>query len=311
MDLTVLSLVVYVATGLIIAAVLLLWRDLLSRRKAAQSHQVDRAGTPANSEPVVLSPDVLSGGSRSESWLSQLVSETGSGFTPETALLLAIACGLALGGALFLWRDNWLAGAAGAVLGMLAVGALLFTLRARRYAAIREQLPDVMEIMARAVRAGESVDQAIALAANSSQPPLGAEFRRLASQMKMGLSLEAAIRGLLRRAPLGETRVLAMILIVQRQRGGSLPTALERLARVFRDRLAFYRQFRAATAARRGAALLIAIVALILDVVVLLWQPEYVRSLLETTAGRVMLAASLALQVIGVFWATWLFRSEY
>ena len=113
-----------------------------------------------------------------------------------------------------------------------------------------------MELMARAVRAGESLDQAIALAGNSGFTR-GRRVPLLRSQMKMGLSLESAIRGLVSRAPLAETRILAMTLIVQRRRGGSLPTTLERLARVFRDRSNFYRQFQAATALGRGSAVMI------------------------------------------------------
>ena len=196
-------------------------------------------------------------------------------------------------------------------MGVLAVYGLLFYLRSRRHGAIREQLPDVMEMMARAVRAGESLDQAIALAGNSAFAPVAAEFHRCASQMEIGLSLAAAMRGLVRRVPLAETRVLAMTLVVQRQRGGSLPTALERLARVFRDRLNYYRQFRASTAAGRAGAALIVIIAVGLDAAVILWRPDYARPLLESSAGRIMLAAALALQVVGMAWAFLLFRSDY
>ena len=204
------------------------------------------------------------------------------------------------------WRGRW-----GASSGCWRVGGLLFYLRIRRQRVIREQLPDVMELMARAVRAGESLDQAIALAGNSGFQPVAAEFRYCASQMKMGLSLEAAIRGLVGRVPLAETRILAMTLIVQRRRGGSLPTTLERLARVFRDRAAFYRQFQAATALGRGSAALIALVGLGLDAFVILGHSEYAAVLLTSHAGHVMLATSLVLQVVGVTWALWLFRSNY
>jgi tight adherence protein B len=307
---TLLLLVVYVAASLIVAAVIFLWRDLSSRGRAAAGEELGDAEKPLNLEAVVLSAETAPGGV-SETWFTRLVTETGSDFTPETAVLLAVFSGLAVGGALWLWRDDWLAGAAGAILGVVAVGGLLFYLRSRRQSAIRGQLPEVMEMMARAVRAGESLDQAIALAGNSAFRPVAAEFHQCASQMAVGLSLDAAMRGLVRRAPLAETRVLAMTLIVQRLRGGSLPTALERLAHVFRDRLAYYRQFRSATAAGRAAATLICIIALALDVVIILGRPEYARVLLESNPGRVILAASLALQVIGVTWALWLFRSDY
>jgi len=291
---------VYVSVSLMIAAVFLLLRDFWVRR-------TKRPG-PDERQPLVLPTEPANGAA--ESPFSRLVTQTGSTLTPETAFLLAMIAGLAVGGTLFLWQDDWLAAVAGAMVGILVVVGVLFYLRSRRHLAIREQLPDVMDLMARAVRAGESLDQAIVLAGNSSFQPVSAEFRRCARQMEMGLSLDAAMRGLVRRAPLVETRVLAMTLVVQRQKGGSLPTTLERLARVFRDRLNYYRQFRASTTAGRSSAALIAIIALILDAVVLLVRPEYVQPLVNSTPGRIMLATAIVLQVIGVTWALWLFRSD-
>ena len=303
-----LLIVIYVAVALIVATVLLLLRDLLGRGKEEPA-EADR---PLDLAALLPSPETAaSNAGQSESWLGRLATETGIGFTAETAFLLAIAAGLALGGGFFLWRDSLLAGAAGAVLGVLAVGGLLFFLRARRYSAIREQLPDVIELMARAVRAGESLDQAIALVGNSALRPVAAEFHYCASQMKMGLSLESAIRGMVARVPLAETRILAMTLIVQRRRGGSLPPTLEHLAHVFRDRASVYRQFRAANALSRGSAAAIVLVALGLDVYVFVGQSQYTAILFETGVGRTILAASLALQAIGVIWGLWLFRSNY
>jgi tight adherence protein B len=215
---------------------------------------------------------------------------------------------LSVGGSLFLWRDDVVAGATGAVFGVMLVGGVLMFFRARRNNAIRDQLPDCMELMARAVRAGESLDQAITLVGNSQLRPVATEFRYCASQMKMGLSLESAIRGMVARVPLIETRILAMTLIVQRRRGGSLPVTLERLARVFRDRLSFYRQFRAATALGRASA---ALIGLGLDAFMVFGNSDYAQKLVTTDVGHIMLVIALVLQIVGITWALWLFRSRY
>lgn len=292
------------AAGALVVGVYMVLRALFAAAPAPEP-----AEQPLDLATLVPSVETTTGETE-ESWLGQLVAETRSDFTVETAILLAILIGLALGGTLFLWRDDWLAGAVGAVFGVLFVGGLLVYLRARRHRAIREQLPDVMELMARAVRAGESLDQAVILAGDSAFQPVATEFRYCANQMRIGLSLEAAIRGLVARMPLVETRILAMTLIVQRRRGGNLPSNLERLARVFRDRANFFRQVQAATALGRGSTILIALVALGLDLAVILGHTEYTRSLLETNAGRAMLGTALLLQVIGVTWVVWLFRSR-
>jgi tight adherence protein B len=314
MDPTQLALVIYVGAALGAAAVLLLFYDLAARRRARSQPQEAAEGgaPPAGRLGPILSPAELAAAeTRNESRLARLLAESGSDFTPDTAVLLAVAVGLALGGWMLLWQGDWLAAAAAAAVGVLAVGSLLVFLRFRRYRTIRDQLPDAMEMMARAVRAGESLDQAIALVGNAGFRPVSGEFRQCAQQMQMGLSVESVVRRLVRRIPLPETRMLAMTLTVQRRRGGNLPATLERLAKVCRDHANFYRQFWASTAVGRGSAALIVLVALGLDAFIIFGHPDYARQLWETDAGRMMLAAAIVLQVVGTTWAVWLFRSDY
>jgi tight adherence protein B len=305
MSLTTLLMIIYATAALVVAAILLVVRDLRASR------QTTLGETGIDVTTLLPTPGGAVRHRDTESWLGRLVADIRYGFTEETALMLAILVGLVLGGAAYLWRDDPLIGAAGGVFGVFAVGLWLLFLRARRFRALREQLPDVMELMARAVRAGESLDQAIIMAGESGMHPVDVEFSHCASQMRSGLSLELAIRRLVDRAPLVEMQILSMALIVQRRRGGSLPTTLERLAHVFRDRSHFYRQFRAATAAGRGSAAVIALVAIGLDAFVLLGQSEYAQNLVETNVGRVLVAVSLLLQFIGITWALWLFRARY
>jgi tight adherence protein B len=304
-----LILIVFAAVALIMALLFFLARDLLGFWKEKKAGPLVLKEKPL--DLMTLVPSAETEAEKEVSWLGKLVSETGSDFTSETALLLSVLIGMALGGSVYLWRNDELAGMVGAILGVLGVGAYFFFLRSRRYRMIREQLPDIMELLARAVRAGESLEQAIALAGNSAIQPLASDFRYCAKQLKMGLSLESVVRGMVGRVPLVETRILAMTLVVQRRRGGNLPTTLERLARVFRDRNSFQRQFRAATALGRGSVFLITLIALGLDVFVFMGQSDFTRNLLITSAGRIMLALSLILQVVGVSWVIWLFRSQY
>jgi tight adherence protein B len=225
--------------------------------------------------------------------------------------LLALACGLFLGGAGFLWRNNALAAAAGFLIGVLLIVGIFVYVRSRRRSAIREQLPEAMDMLARAVRAGESIDQAVHVAGKTLAEPLATEFRRCDRQLQMGLSLDGAVRGMTRRAPVMEMRIMATTVTVQRRTGGSLPTALEHLARVFRDRLSYHRQFRAATAQGRGSVIVIAIAGLVAATYLFVWQPEYMQGLLQEPIGQALLAIAVVLQILGLAWVFWLLRSNY
>jgi tight adherence protein B len=304
MDPSILAIVICVAVAAIAATFLFLLRDLFGRQPSPEPADNANVDLSKLLPPTETIP-------QDNSWLGRLAIESGFGLTAETALLFAILVSLIFGGSMFLWRDDLVAGATGAVIGIMLVGFLLIFFRARRNNAIRDQLPDCMDLMARAVRAGESLDQAIALVGNSQLRPVATEFRYCASQMRMGLSLESAVRGMVARVPLIETRILAMTLIVQRRRGGSLPVTLERLARVFRDRLSFYRQFRASTALGRASAGMIALIGIGLDAFMVFGNSDYAQKLVTTNIGHVLLVLALVLQVVGVSWAVWLFRSRY
>jgi Flp pilus assembly protein TadB len=209
------------------------------------------------------------------------------------------------------WFDDAVSVCTGLLIGMGAFVGYLVYLRARRRAAMQEQLPDVMELLARAVRAGESLDQAIALAGETAGKPLGPEFRRCAAQLEMGLSVDAAMRGLARRAPLGEMRIFAATLMVQRQTGGKLPVTLERLGKVIRDRISYHRQFRAATGASRVSTILIAIAGPLVAAYLLVWQRTYILHFTESFAGQMLLLTALVLQAVGLLWIYRLLRTDY
>ncbi len=99
--------------------------------------------------------------------------------------------------------------------------------------------------------------------------------------------------------------------MVQRRTGGNLPLTLERLARVVRDRLSYYRQFRAATAAGRLSALVIALAGPLLVAYMMTFQPDYIEMLFTTRLGQILLGLAITLQVIGIFWIWRLVRTDY
>src|SRR4029078_9732886 len=131
--------------------------------------------------------------------------------------------------------------------GFIAPWAYFLYRRADRINRIREQLPSSMEMMSRAVRADETLDQAVDGAGRTTETPLGIEWRRAARHLDLGLSVPAAMKSMTKRAPLMQMRILSTALNVQRRTGGNLPTTLERLSHVIRDRLSYQRQFKAAT----------------------------------------------------------------
>jgi tight adherence protein B len=250
-------------------------------------------------------------GTRVDRAFNRLAVESGAVWSPLAALMLILACGLAAGGAAFIWYDDLLAGLAAAPGGMLVGLLALLFWRARRLRNIQQQLPEVLDLLARAVRAGESLEQATDLVGREMAGPLGAEFRRVAQQLQMGLSINAVMRALARRVRLMEVRILATALMVHRRTGGNLPLTIDRLAGVVRDRLNYRRQFRAATAGGRFATVLITVIGPLVTLYMLTCQPEYIRSLLAQPLGWTLLGVAILMQVVGLSWIVGLLRTRY
>lgn len=231
-----------------------------------------------------------------------LVYESGLELSPVTAFLMLIACALLTGGAMFAYQENVMFAVMLAAVGMLLPLSVMMILRNRRVREMHEGMPYVVDLLSRAVRAGESVDQAIALVGSESKGMIGREFTRCARQLDMGLSMTTVMKSLSRRIRLTELRMLASTLMVHRQTGGNLPVALDRMAGVVRDRLNAARQMRATTGAGRSSTLLIAVVSPIAYVLCFIYFPDHVRPMLEDPLGRMLLLVAVCLEFIGIVW---------
>lgn len=241
----------------------------------------------------------------------QLVFQSGIDLAAEPAFLMCVLVGLLIGGGMMVWYNNPPMAVGGFILGMVAPLTIYLIARRRRLRSIREQLPDVMDLMSRSVRAGETLDQAIDNVGQSAGEPLGVEFARAARQLEMGLPLDTALRALTRRAPITEMRILSAALNVQRRSGGNLGVTLDRLAGVIRDRLSYQRQFMAATGASRMATILIALAGPLVFAYMLMAQPDYMGQFFVLPGGWTLLSISVVLQLVGLTWVIGLLRNDY
>jgi len=240
----------------------------------------------------------------------RLVLESGSGLTSTTAMLIVLTTGLLVGGLLFVVRDDAVIGALAGLIGMLLPIGVLGIQRSRRLRQMEEQLPDAIDTMARAVHAGETLEESISLVAAESVEPLKSEFVWCCRQLELGLPVSSVMRGLSRRCRSLGIRTLASTLAVHRQTGGNLAMTLERLAEVVRSRMAFGRQLRASTGAGKLSAQLIAAAAPLVFIVLFLVHPDHIRMLLDSSAGRIMLTISILLEIIGIAWLWRLMQVE-
>ena len=174
-------------------------------------------------------------------------------------LLTAIGVlGLAAGTAGWWLRGPLLGVPAAAAAGSLPLLYVHLRRKARREKLLA-QLPGAFELMARVLRAGHSVPQALQAVVEALEQPVAGEFAFCQKQQNLGLQPEVTFQDLARRTRIVEMRIFVMAMLIQRQVGGNLADVLERLAMLIRARLRLRNQVRTLTAEGRlqGVTLLV------------------------------------------------------
>jgi len=207
-------------------------------------------------------------------------------------------------------------GAGGAALGVVArvhVAALvpvglfmaflplfwLFWRRKRRLKAFAVQLPDALDMLARALRAGQSLGAGIGMVASEVAPPLGKEFGRVFEEQNLGIPWEESLDALTERIPNLDLKFFATAVILQRQTGGDMAEILDKIAGLIRERFKIWGQVQALTGEGRLSGVVLMGLPVVLFVAVYRLNPEYVMVLFTDPMGKKMLAVAVFLQILG------------
>jgi tight adherence protein B len=218
--------------------------------------------------------------------------------TPQQVLLIAGCLGLVFGAGGFFLAGPWLA-----VPATLAAGAapLLF-LRQKRQArrnTYLKQLPGAFELMARVIRAGQSVPQAFQAVADAMDEPVAAEFAKCQKQQNLGLRPEVSFQEMAERAGILEMRIFAMAMLIQRQTGGNLSDVLDRLAGLVRARLRLRERVRTLTAEGRLQGWTLVVLPFVAFGVMMVANRKYAEVLFDHVPLLVGMGVAM---VVGIFW---------
>jgi tight adherence protein B len=190
-------------------------------------------------------------------------------------------------------------------LATLAAGSLpmfwLFWRRKRRLKHFGAQLPDALEMMARALRAGQSLAFGFNAVASEMSAPVGKEFGRVFEEQNLGVAMDDSLRTMCERVPSLDLRFFVTAVILQRQTGGDLSEILDKIGELIRERFRILGQVQALTGEGRLSGVVLMALPLLLFVVVYHLNPEYVSQLFTDRAGKKMLAIAIVMQVIGAF----------
>jgi len=214
------------------------------------------------------------------------------------SLILALAGGV-MGGVLL---QSGFAGLCAAVAGFAAPFMRLSMQRRARLEKLEEQMPDAIDVIKRALRAGHPFNAAIKLVADDMDQPIAKEFELTFSDLNYGGEVRRALLGLLSRVPSVTVMALVTSVMVQRETGGNLAEILDQIAKVVRGRFRFERRVRTLSAEGKMSAWVLTLVPLALIVIMSIASPGYLPILLKNPLGHKMLYAAGIMGVIGIAW---------
>jgi tight adherence protein B len=197
---------------------------------------------------------------------------------------------------------NLLLAALVVLLGTVAPFLFLAVLASRRQARFDEQLPATLQLLAGALQAGHSLQQAVDTVVHEAGDPIAGEFHRVLTEARLGRPLEEAFEAMAKRTGSIDFEWTVMAIRLQRQVGGNLAEVLSTVSQTIRDRYTLKRQIRALSAEGRLSSLILSVLPVLLFAALLTFNPEFLRPLYTTGTGIMMMAGAAVLMGVGVFW---------
>ena len=223
-------------------------------------------------------------------------------WTVSTYLILTVglAVALGLGGAIAFGF-----GIAPVVLAAIgAAGPYVYVRRKRgaRMDRFEEQLPEAVELIGRAIRAGHPLTAGLRMVSDEMQEPIAGEFRQVSEEQRFGMPFEDSVTALADRVPLVDVRILVTAVLIQREVGGNLAEILDKISYVVRQRFTIRRQLRVITAEGRMSMWVLMGLPPGMALILLMMNPAYMMTLFRDPIGHAMIWASVVMSIAGFIW---------
>jgi tight adherence protein B len=224
----------------------------------------------------------------------------GSSLSPGAFLFLVVACGMA-GVLLGSLRHPAVWPVLGGVAGFLLPILWLRRKVRRRRHAFENQLPEAIDMIVTAMRAGYSFQAAMRFVGEEMPAPLGPEFARFYEEQRLGVEVRTALLGIHERVRSLDFKMLATAVLIQRETGGTLSDILANIATLMRERVSIRAQVETLVSEPKMSARVLSAAPVVLYFGLLLIDPEYVEPLTTTGLGRFILIGAAVSVVMGYF----------
>lgn len=172
--------------------------------------------------------------------------------------------------------------------------------RRLRMQKFERQLPDALDLIARALKAGHSLTSGIQMVSQEFDDPLGSEFGYTLDEVNFGVGYKEALGSLCERISVPDLKFFAVSVIIQRQSGGNLAEILDNISRLIRERFKLRRRIHALAGESKLSATILVILPFFFAVTLLIINPAYIKTLVVDPMGRMMVGVAMIMMAVGV-----------
>ena len=233
--------------------------------------------------------------------LDQSILQSGLAWSVSSVLLACIAL-FAAGWAVVatgLHQSTTVAAAAGVALGLVPFLYIRYR-RRKRLEKFERQLPDALDLLTRALRAGHAFPAALKMAGEELSEPIAGEFSTVHDEVNFGVSLGQALGHLSERVPLTDLRYFVVAVLIQRESGGNLTEILGNLSQLIRERLKLMGKVRVLSSEGRLSAWILTLMPFFMAGLMNLMNPEFMKPLWTDPIGINIITYTLSLMFFGV-----------
>lgn len=171
--------------------------------------------------------------------------------------------------------------------------------RAKRLRKFESQLPDALDMIGRALRAGHAFPSALKMVGDEMGSPLGEEFKSAFDEVNFGIGMQEALTSLAQRVPVTDLRFFVIAVVIQRETGGNLTELLSNISTIMRDRIKLFQHVRVLAAEGKASAWVLSLLPFGAAVAIQLTNPEFLAVLYTDPAGQKMIGGALLLMGLG------------
>jgi tight adherence protein B len=173
--------------------------------------------------------------------------------------------------------------------------------RNKRLQKFRENFPDVLDSLARALRAGYPLSASMEMIAAETSPPVSVEMRRTSAEANLGRGWPQALENLGRRIPLLEVNLFIGAVQLHARTGGKLSEVISGLADNMRESLALQGEVRALAAHGKMTGTILTILPVGIAIMMMIVSPGYMQVLYNHPLGKTLIAIAIGCLILAHF----------